>query len=119
MRCWDGDGGWLSDPEGGISIDSEVLCGCVEVLTDSVALLFSVPGVAQQFCGGVFARHLWNINTSLTGRQRSPIFMHSSFFPNAIYFLQRSQNVLMLARLCHIRCVTEERMLRGAFMFAY
>lgn len=51
MRWWDGDGRRLSGPQGGISIDLEVLCGCVEVLTDSVALLFSVLGVTQQFMG--------------------------------------------------------------------
>lgn len=49
IRCTDRDRGWLSGPEGGISIDLEVQCGCVEVLTDSVSLLFSVLGVTQQF----------------------------------------------------------------------
>ena len=32
-------------------IDFEVLCGCVEGLTDSVALLFTVSGVTQRFLG--------------------------------------------------------------------
>lgn len=38
-------------PEGGISIDPEVPCGCVEVQTDSAALILSVPGVSLQFVG--------------------------------------------------------------------
>lgn len=38
-----------SGAEGGISIDSEVLCAGAEALTDSVALLFSVPGVSRRF----------------------------------------------------------------------
>lgn len=48
----------------------ELLWECVEVLTDCVALLFSVPGVTAA-CGGVFARHLWSNNTSPGRKQRS------------------------------------------------
>lgn len=40
--------------EGGISVDLEFLCGCLEVQTHSVALLFSVLGVTQQFVGASF-----------------------------------------------------------------
>lgn len=43
-----------SSSEGGISVDLEFLCGCLEVLADSVALLFSVLGVTQQFVGASF-----------------------------------------------------------------
>lgn len=51
MRWRDGSRGRPSGPKGGISIYLELLCGCIEVLTDSVALLFSVPGVTQQWVG--------------------------------------------------------------------
>lgn len=51
--------------EGGISVDLEFLCGCLEVQTHSVALLFSVLGVTQQFLGASFfpPRHLRTNNT--------------------------------------------------------
>lgn len=55
-----------SSSEGGISVDLAFRCGCLEVLTDSVALLFSVLGVTQQFVGASFffpPRHLRTNNT--------------------------------------------------------
>lgn len=36
-----------------MSSDAEVLCGCAEVLTDSVALPFSVPCVSLPFVGAL------------------------------------------------------------------
>lgn len=49
IKCPGRDRGWLGGSEGGIRIDLEVRCGCVEVQTDSASLLFSVLGVTQQF----------------------------------------------------------------------
>lgn len=71
-RWWDGER--PSGPKGGVSIDLEVLCGCVEGLTDSVALLFSVFGATQQFVEAFLARHLWNNNTSPTQEDKDPRF---------------------------------------------
>lgn len=75
MRWCDRDRERLSGPEGGISIDLEVLCGCVEVLTYSVALLFSVLSVTQQFVG-VFLRD--TSGTIPPGGRSSP-FLWSCF----------------------------------------
>lgn len=103
-------------PEKGISIDTEVLCGCVEVLTDSVALLFSVPCVSLQFVGALLPDTSGKI-TPL--QQEDPRFCAALFCEVSFISCSGMQHVLMRAGLCHIRCITRERMQKIAFMFAY
>lgn len=103
----------------GRCIDSEVLCGCVGVLTDSVALLFSVPRASLQFCGGVVARHHWKNNTSPAGNTNIPVSVVSPFF----FFLKqvpfvpcRCCGMRSCSRApCHIRRTTKAASAENSF----
>lgn len=105
-------------PEGGISIDTEVLCGCVEVLTDSLALLFSVPCVSLQIVGVLLPDTSGKI-TPLQQEDKDPRFCGVLFCEVSFISCSGLQHVLMCAGLCHIRCITRERMQKIAFVFAY
>lgn len=81
----------------------------MEVLTDSVALLFSVPGVSQQFVG-VFLPDTSGTIIPLQQEDKDPR-CYGLCFGKAIHFLRRTQHAFMCAR---IRCITKERKMQKA-----
>lgn len=105
---------------GGRCIDSEVPCGCVGALTDSVALLFSIPCAPLQFCGGVVARHHGKIIPLQQETQTSPFrwsLLFSFFFLCKVPFVPcRCCGMRSCSRaLCHIRRTTKAASAENSF----
>lgn len=72
--------------------DLKVLCGCGEILTDSVALLFSVPGVTQQFVGAFLPDTSGTI-IPLQQEYKDPYFLISYL---SLFFLFKAVNFLLV-----------------------
>lgn len=90
----------MEGPKGGISIDSEVLCGCVEGLTDSVALLFSVFGATQQFVGAFLPDTSGTI-IPLQQEDKDPLF-YGCFFCVKPFISCRDRSMCSCAHACVI-----------------